>query len=220
MLKATREAFGSLRQIAGTKNALAIVVLFLVAAPFIVLIVTLGYLLQPLEWTCSWAIRTIRGVGKRLDDPLFGPVTYQGSSTWRVERELSALGGRIAIDVPGSRSKGPSSSHHDPLQGLVERQHEIGRQVSETIFREYQAAAPALRQEYVVGNDWLSESFRESLPVLEKPDQIWPLLSNGVIALDDEPGSFSITWYCAWESAYGDLTKSFVNWKLEEDDDA
>jgi hypothetical protein len=218
MLSTMRDAFGTVRQAIGARNTLLLVVVFLLAAPFILVFIVLGFLFSLLERGGSWASDALRGVGKCLNDPLFGPITYQGHSIWHAERELDALGGRFIIEIPGSGTTGPSQGCHELLRRLVEHQHEIGRQVQESLFREYQAVAPSLRQEFVVGSDWLSEEFRKSLPVLEKPDQIWGLLSDGFIALEDKPGCFSITWECTWDSEYA-VTKTLVNWKLKEDED-
>jgi hypothetical protein len=68
----------------------------------------------------------------------------------------------------------------------------------------------------------VSESFRESVPVLQEPARIWDLLSEGTLTFDEDhleqPGSFSISWQCTWGIEYGDVSRSFINWKLEEDD--
>jgi hypothetical protein len=170
----------------------------------------------------SWTSSTLRGVGKRLDDPVFGPVAYQGYSTWRAERNLEALGGRLVIEVPGPRATGPSHEYADLLRGLVERQQEIAWQAEESVFREYQALGPGLRRQLVVGHDWISETYRKALPILERPSQIWALLSGGCITLEEgseQPGCFSVSWECSWGIEYGDVSRTFVNWKLQEDEE-
>jgi hypothetical protein len=54
---------------------------------------------------------------------------------------------------------------------------------------------------------------REQLPELDRPEDIWALLSDGCITLTDEPGCFSINWNCTWNDG---VHKTFVNWKLAE----
>ena len=206
----------------GKRGIFIAIVLGVLLAPFILFVVILGYVLSPLEWIASRANKALRGVGKRLDDPVFGPVSYQGYSTWHAEVNLGALGGRLVVGVPGARATGPSHEYAALFRGLAEHQHEIARQAEDSIFREYQALAPELRQQFGAGSDWLSEEFRKSVPILDEPAQIWALLSNGAITFDDDhleqPGSFSICWQCTWGIEYGDVCRAFVNWKLEEED--
>jgi hypothetical protein len=169
----------------------------------------------------AWANKSLRGIGKRLDDPVFGPVIYQGYGIWHAELTLEALGGRLVVAVPGTHAAGPNPAYADLLRELAERQHDIARQAEQSIFGEYQALAPEMRRQYAVGSDWLSEEFRKSVPILEDPAQIWTLLSGGTITLDDEaeqPGCFSISWECTWGIEYGDVYRTFVNWKLEEEE--
>lgn len=214
MLTTLRDAFRAVRQAIGTRNTLLLVVVFVLLIPFILVFALLGYFFGLLGKIGSWVIGARRGVGKHIIDPVFGPATYRGYSVWHVERELNALGGRLIIAVPGSRTTGPSHAHRELLEGIVERQHEIRRQVEESIFRQYQNASSALREH----SKWLSEQYRAQMPVLEEPAQIWTLLSNGQITLDDYPGWFSITWDCTWDPEYADVARNFVDWKLDDDE--
>lgn len=224
MSSMNRDAFEMARQAIGIKGIILAVVLSVLFAPCILMFIILGLLFAPLEWIFSRASRALRRVGKRLDDPVFGPVTYQGYSCWHAEINLEALGGRVIVGVPGARATGPGHEYAELFRGLVEHQHEIARQAEQSIFREYQAVAPELRKSFVVGSDWQSESFRDSVPVLEEPAQIWTLLSGGTMTFDDDhleqPGSFVICWDCTWGIEYGDVCRNFVNWKLEEEEDS
>ena len=146
-----------------------VLVLFIVMAPCILVFIILGWVFDLVGTGVSWASNALRGVGTRRDDPVFGPVTYQGYSLRRTERDLDALGGRLVIEVPGRGQRGRTTPTMSvTAQNGEKAQHNIARQAEESIFREYQAVAPNCRQQLVVGNDWLSKEYRTWVPVLEE----------------------------------------------------
>lgn len=218
MFHTIRELFVVIRESLGMRWAVGLLFLVLLLIPIVLALIVLGlvFWLMGLVWSCgSWAWGRCTGVGKRLDDPVFGPVIYQGSSVWYAERELPALGGRLAIELwaPGTTVPGPP--HHEMLSGLIARQEEIGRQLQESLFREYQIVAPESRSllESVGSHDLVATM----APHLAEPAQIWALLSDGCIVLEDEPGTFSMSWNCAWDEEHG-VARTFANWRLEEEE--
>lgn len=61
----------------------------------------------------------------------------------------------------------------------------------------------------------LAAQLLKALPVLDRPAQIWTLLSEGSITLDEEPGVFSLHWDCAWDTEQG-VSADFVDWTIDD----
>jgi hypothetical protein len=137
MLGTIRDACSAVRQAVGTRSALGLVLLAVLASPFILaaVVVSIPFILE--GYLVAWVSKRLRGVGRRLEDPHFGPMIYQGYSLWVADHRLSALGGELAIVVPGSPTTGPGPTQHEQFREFVARQHEIGRDVQGSIFREY-----------------------------------------------------------------------------------
>lgn len=220
MFQTIRELFVVVRESLGMRWVVGILLLVLLVSPIILALIVLGLVFSvvALVWNCgSWAWGRCTGVGKRLDDPVFGPVIYQGGSVWHAERELSALGGRLAIEVWAPATTGPGPPQHEMLSGLIARQEDIRRQLQESLFREYQIVAPeTLRLLESVGSHNSHDLAASLGPHLDDPAQIWALLSDGYVMLEEEPGTFSISWNCTWDDEHG-LVRTFVNWRLQED---
>jgi hypothetical protein len=213
------EDFSEIREALGLRSTPRLILAVLLAAPIILFIIICAFPFWLLGVVGSWAsagLRALRGVGKTLNDPVFGTITYEGDSSWGAERDLEALGGRYSIQVTGSPTSGPGAAQHELLRGFIEHLDEIRRQVQESLYREYQALAPQCRKYYE--SLGLTASLPEDLPFLEEPAQIWGLLSDGSIMLEDQPGCFLLSWNCTWDMERG-VSRSFLDWKLQADED-
>lgn len=213
-----RELLGNVREAIGRRNTLLIVLFLLLVTP---LLIAIGVCALPFWLLGAIGLRVIdaaRGVGKRLVDPVYGPITYEGGSTWYAERDMEALGGRYSISVTGPRATGPGTVQHELLRELLEREHDIRRQAEQSLYAEYQAVAPRRRKEMEsFGFPDFAKTLQDCVPIVEDSAQIWALLSDGSILLEDEVGCFTIFWNCAWDDEHG-VSRTFVNWKLEEDE--
>ena len=117
---------------------------------------------------------------------------------------------------PGGR---PGPKHHELMRGVIERQDDIRRQVEKSVYQHYQANAPRWRKEWESTrkiDPELAAEMLKTLPVLDEPAQIWTLLSDGSIILDEEkPGLISISWNCTWDMEHG-VSTTFVDWQIDD----
>jgi hypothetical protein len=210
-----------MRESMGPGKTVATIVVFLVlAAPCVLAAVILALPFALFVGVGGWLFDLLRGVGKRLDDPVFGSIVYEGGSSWSAEYELKAWGGAYRITVNAPRG-GPGQAQHELLRGLLDHQEAIREQAQESLFRQYQAVQPRRRKERANRRREAPEieaGYQEATPRLDDPSQIWTLLSDGAITLEDQPGSFAMAWNCTWDEEHP-AEATFVKWKLQEDDD-
>jgi hypothetical protein len=214
----TGEEFSSLKKALHIRSTFTLVLLLVVLVPlglafFLLFVLPIGLIGD----FCSWIGRQIgrlRGVGKRIDDPVFGPITYQGATTWSAERNVEALGGLCGVDVWAPRDTGPGPAQHDLWRAFVERQHDIRKQAEESIYREYQKYSPQWRKDW---EGW--PEILKGMPILKESAEIWKLLSDCSIALEDQPGCFWISWNPSWSADEG-VSRTFADWELQEEEDA
>lgn len=186
----------------------------LVGLPILLAIFLLALPFYVVFFAITWVNRLAQGVGEQRDDPVFGTLTYCGASTWYGTCELPELGGMFSISVTGPPKIGPGPAQHEHFRELVARQSDIRQQVQHSIFREYLQVAPEVRKDFESFAD--PEPFLKQIPVLTDPAQIWTLMSDGSIQLDDKPGCFSLFWNCTWDEEHG-FDRVFVDWKMQDD---
>src|SRR5687767_1030404 len=97
MFHTLRDALGVIREAIGIRNALGYLLVILLAAPFLIAFLICAIPFWLLGTVVSWIRGTFLGVGTQLDDPVFGPITFEGDSSWIARQELPSLSGSYHI---------------------------------------------------------------------------------------------------------------------------
>ncbi len=213
-LRDLRDAFVFLRGECGGRKTLVLVAINLLGIVLAVPVLIVCFPFWVLGHGYHWASNILRGVGIRRDDPIFGSVIYAGKSTWLANCAIDALGGSYEISVSGSRHAGPDTAQQRLFQAIMEHQHELRQQVEGPLFQEYQYAAAQWNKLMDEVSAGFAAINRELIPNLEVASQVWTLLSDGCIEMQDQPGCFWIGWNCEWDLEHG-LRATFVDWNFD-----
>jgi hypothetical protein len=193
------------------KTALRLLGLLL-AAPLVLALFLVSLAVGLLLLCVHLALGNFRVV-KKLSDPAFGVMTYNGGGVWSADHDhvFPALGGSFRVAVAARKATGPSPAQRATLSALVQRQDDIRRQVEAALHRDYQALAPEVRQQ--LAPLLPPAALDETLPHLRTPADIWPLLTPATVFIDDAPDHISISWNCTWDEEHG-VQMSFEQGKL------
>ena len=133
----------------------------------------------------------------KLNDPAFGELEFDGY-TWRGTTGLTLNGERVGVAVDATLETGPSDSQRAAFQGFLRMHEDLLAPLERMVFLEYTETMPIYR-------DAMGDLADELMPVLERPSQVWPMLTlpSVYVPVQADGPEFEYHFETGWDVEHG-----------------
>jgi len=151
--------------------------------------------------------RSRRAHGKKIDDPVFGQLTYDWTGLWEGTVALREFGEEVSLSIPAEGGEPPSDAQRCAYQALVADLDGLRKAAERANLKFY--------NEVVLG-EWRELELRErpderalimrDMPDVDDASLLWKWLTYPRLHIpqqEDEGWAVELAWNCRWDEEHG-----------------